>query len=57
MKILHQEVKIEEVFKHYAEGFTPPSGEKIVRYDTHYDPRKGTVIFILVVDDGKKLVV
>ena len=49
-QIFYQEQTIEKVFAHYAAGYQPPGGGKVLRHETNYDPRSGNVWFKLYVE-------
>jgi hypothetical protein len=47
----YEEKDIEEVFDYFADAFQPPAGMEIRKITPHYDPRKGTVIFAMYLED------
>lgn len=49
MNIIYQEQTIDQVFKHFADGYRLPKGTKLYKHEATYDPRTGKVIFKLFV--------
>lgn len=47
----YQEHDIDEVFSYFADEFNAPEGMEIRKVTPHYDPRKGTVIFAMYLED------
>jgi hypothetical protein len=51
MNIHYQEVKLDTVLSHFAQGFEPKANQTISSTDWFVDHRKGVVVFKLYTQD------